>query len=259
MCRLVAYAGTPVPISSLLFDSDHSLEHQAYAPRELLSGTVNVDGTGVAWWDAPQRAPGRYVTETAPWADANLGPLSRRIQASHFLGAVRSATPGLGFGSANVAPFTSGVFAGAHNGWIGGFRGALGKHLVGELSNERFGELATINDSKVLFLLAVDKVMQGAPLRVALAETLRRVGDRVRAADESAPLNLVIGDGETFVATRHTVGGRANSLYWRSTGDSTVIASEPHDDGADWKAVPEDHLIEITSDDITVLPIKGIT
>ena len=57
MCRLAAYAGPPAPLSALLYDPPHSLEHQAYAPRELVSGNVNVDGTGVAWWPAHEDEP----------------------------------------------------------------------------------------------------------------------------------------------------------------------------------------------------------
>ena len=50
MCRLLAYAGAPLPADVPVFSGDHSLVRQSYAPREMLSGQVNADGHGVAWY-----------------------------------------------------------------------------------------------------------------------------------------------------------------------------------------------------------------
>ena len=45
MCRLAAYLGEPIPLAEALYRPSHSLQKQAYAPRELVDGYVNVDGT----------------------------------------------------------------------------------------------------------------------------------------------------------------------------------------------------------------------
>ena len=44
MCRLAAYLGAPLSPARLVFDGSHSLYEQSWAPRELLSGTLNADG-----------------------------------------------------------------------------------------------------------------------------------------------------------------------------------------------------------------------
>ena len=41
MCRLAAYVGPPASLSSIMYEAPHSLEKQAYLPREMVSGHVN--------------------------------------------------------------------------------------------------------------------------------------------------------------------------------------------------------------------------
>lgn len=257
MCRIAAYAGPPAPLSALLFDGPHSLEHQAYAPRELLHGALNVDGTGVAWWDGNDSEPIRYTTAQPPWGDANLVSLAPRIRSAHQLATVRSATRGLPFGAASVAPFVAGALAGAHNGRINGFRGGVGRDLVARLEPELFARLQAFTDSNVLFLLVAQHASGGEPLRTAVATTLSDVRSVLEKHGETATLNLVVGDGTTFVAARHSVGGPANSLYCITDGQATVVASEPHDDRSGWVPVPEGHVIEFTAGTTTVHPMEG--
>jgi predicted glutamine amidotransferase len=53
-----------------------------------------------------------------------------------------------------------------------------------------------------------------------------------------------LSDGRNLYAFRYSVKGNANSLYYRSNIDGTVIASEPlDDDRARWTAVPENHVL----------------
>ena len=105
MCRLAAYIGSEdIAASTLLYDMPMSVERMAYAPRELLSGHVNVDGTGVAWWADGPSTPLRYITEKPPWSDPNLPTLAPTFRGSPVVVAVRSATPGLSHGTDHVAP-----------------------------------------------------------------------------------------------------------------------------------------------------------
>ena len=254
MCRIAAYIGPAAPLSSLLYDPPHSLERQAYQPRELIDGTVNVDGTGVAWWSEDAPEPLRYVTAESPWADPNLQQLSRRIASRSILAAVRSATPGFAIGSDHVSPFTHGVLAGTHNGRIGGFRGPAGRAMVAQLPDEQWSDLGVLNDSKTLFLTVVARYDGDLPRAVsgALAATRRTLDDH----DAAATLNLVVSNGTEIVAVRHSVRAPVNSLYVASRADAHLISSEPLDEGTEWKKIPAHHLVRVTADSISTSPLE---
>ncbi|MDP8970062.1 MAG: hypothetical protein M3N52_06135, partial [Actinomycetota bacterium] len=121
---MAAYLGPPRPLSTLLYEPPRALQVQAYDPKEQLFGGVNVDGTGVAWWVDDEPAPLLYRSDRPPWSDPNLPDLSRRLRARVQLAAVRSASPGIPYGTNYVAPFVHGTLACAHNGWLGEFRRA---------------------------------------------------------------------------------------------------------------------------------------
>ena len=255
MCRLAGYVGhRPTALASLLYDPPHSLEHAAYAPRELLYGTVNVDGTGVVWWTDSDAAPLSYVTDKPPWADPNLPGLAPKLEGRTVLATVRSATPGLAFGPANVAPFVSGNVAAVHNGWIGGFRGAVGRRLLQRLSDERHADLLAMNDSLALFLLVLQHLEDEPEATVpdAVSATIELVADEVDRAGEAATLNLVVGSASEIVAARTSAGAPVNSLYVRRTEDASWVASEPLDPDDAWEAVPEHSLVTLTAEGITM-------
>lgn len=255
MCRLAAYVGeSPVSLAALLYDPPHSLEHVAYAPDEMLTGHVNMDGTGVAWWPEGSSRPLRYVTAGPPWSDPNLPNLARHLVGAPVLAAVRSATPGMPYGPDNVAPFVDGDLAGCHNGWIGGFKGGLGRRLSLALSDERFGRLAAVNDSLVLFSLVAQlyEDRPGSDLADSVAETIEDVAKEVVAAGERAPLNLVVASQGQVVATRTSVDFGVNSLYVREDGQGVWLASEPLDNVGEWSPVPEGSLAELTLDGVSI-------
>jgi gamma-glutamyl hercynylcysteine S-oxide hydrolase len=255
MCRLAAYVGEhPISLSALLYDAPHSLQHAAYAPAEMTSGHVNVDGTGVAWWPNGNSRPLRYVTTQPPWSDPNLPALAPRLTGSTVISAVRSATPGMPFGHANVAPFVDGDLAGAHNGWIAGFSEGLSRELTAMLSDGRFGRLEAVNDSLVVFSL-VAQILEDHPeltLADAVAETLQRVTETVIAARSTATLNLVVASSSQIVTTRTSIGHAVNSLYIRQTDEGMWLASEPLDNDDRWMALPEHSLAILTASDWNV-------
>ena len=247
-----------MPLSALLYEPAHSLEHAAYAPEELLSGTVNVDGTGAAWWPEGGSGPLRYVTEKPPWADPNLPGLAPSLEGATILAAVRSATPGLPFGTDNVAPFVVGRLAGAHNGRIGGFRRSLGRTLLAGLDDDRFGQLTTMNDSLALFLMVVQQIddQPESSLSDAVTSVIQRTAKTVIAAGEVATLNLVVASSGEIVAARTSAGDDINSLYTRTTAEGSWLASEPLDDDAGWTSLPENSLAVLTAKGIDIHAIE---
>jgi glutamine amidotransferase len=258
MCRLAGYVGEePKPLSALLFDPPHSLKHAAYEPQELLYGRVNVDGTAIAWWPEGRSEPVRYATMQPPWSDPNLAGLAPVLTSSTMLAAVRSATPGLPYGIDNVAPFVAEGVAGAHNGWIGGFRRGVGRGLLARLDDRRFGRLMAMNDSLALFLLALQFLADepGSSLADAVTAVISDTAKAVAGAGESATLNLVLASEGEIVAARTSVADGVNSLYVRGGSGGAWIASEALDDDPEWSEVPEFSLVVLTPGSVEFLSL----
>jgi gamma-glutamyl hercynylcysteine S-oxide hydrolase len=256
MCRMAAYLGQAAPLSALLSDPPHSLTEQAWRPRlQHDPGSVNVDGTGVAWWPAGEaaRPPLRYVTGLPPWADPNLPALSRRLSGAAQLALVRSATPGLPYGAWSVAPFVHGRLAVAHNGRIGGFRGAVGRLLLGRLPDDLHGELGALTDSAALAATLAARLRGREPgaLAAALAATVLEVEKACADAGETATLTVLAADGERVAGVRAALGGPAQTLFTLVGGDAwpgaALAASEPLDDDPGWTEVPDRHVVELTA------------
>lgn len=256
MCRLAAHLGAPVPLSALLYDPPHSLEDMAWRPRELQHGTINVDGTGLAWWDDVQPGPARYVTTSAPWSDANLPSLASRIRSGTIIGAVRGATPGIAHGPGNVAPYVADGLAFAHNGWLGNYRQGVRRHLEQQLSDEVFHLSAAVSDSITLFQILIDHHRTSGDLAEAAAATVRSAQQACTAHDADATLNLLVSDGDRVVATKAHLGLRGNSLYTAQDDDGLWLASEAMDEVREWQPVPEDHLVVLEGDKITTHPLQ---
>lgn len=264
MCRLVAYLGPSRPLGDLV-DAPHGLGRQAYDPRELQHGTVNVDGTGLVWWRDGDPVPLRYATTRPPWADANLAALAPRLTGHTIVGAVRGGTPGVGYGDDHVGPFVLGGLAVAHNGWIGGFRERAAARLLRRLPDDLLAQLPVVNDSRLIAALVVAHHRAGASLTGAVRLTLAEVAEVVRELGEAATLNLAVADGTQVVASRASVDLPGNSLYVAdhlpSWSGAVVIASEPLDGPGDpsWTAVPDGCLVHLTwsqeRPEVTTVPL----
>ncbi|MFT5223550.1 MAG: glutamine amidotransferase [Glaciecola sp.] len=255
MCRMAGYQGPAAPLSHLLYDSDRALSTQAWDPREMLYGNVNVDGTGVAWWPEAEHdsAPLRYATPAAAWNDANLPELAARLRACTMIAAVRSGTAGIPFGPVNVAPFVRGNIALTHNGFIQGFRAGVGRTLLERLSQEAFGEFDAVSDSQVILLLLRTHMATGLDLEASVRAALDDVVAVVTEAGTGATLNLLVSDGQSLIATRSSLGLEQNSLYLsRDTDDSTVIASEPLDSVRHWQKVEAQSIITVRDAEVRI-------
>ncbi|UCF67589.1 MAG: hypothetical protein JSV80_17800 [Acidobacteriota bacterium] len=254
MCRLAGYRGPSVPLATLIYDPPHGLEHQSYKPREMISGSVSVDGTGIVWWVEGDSTPLRYVSERPPWSDANLPRLASRLGGCQQLAAVRSATPGTAFGPRAVLPFTHTGVAGALNGYLGRFREQTGPALVARLPAKLFAALDSGSDASVAFLTVMRHREQGSAedsgdsLRRALREAVAEIFAVCSEAGAPASLTMLLAEADRILAVRAASGAPPNSLYvaqdaqrWPS---ALLIASEPLDDDTAWQAVPADHLVE---------------
>lgn len=262
MCRLAAYVGPPIPLSALLYDAPRSLSEQAVSPREQRSGRVNVDGTGVAWWEGGDPRPLRYRIDRPPWADENLKGLACRLRSGAQLAAVRSATPGIPYGAVFAHPFVHGASAGAHNGRIVLFRERVAHPLMAHLPPHLFGAFDGMSDSLALFLLAIAELERNPAggLVGALQATLAVTVEECRRAKTTATLNLALADTSGVAVSHISHGEASTSLYLLHDGarwpSASLVASEPLDDDPGWTPVPDCHIAALRSDGIEITPIR---
>ena len=239
MCRLVAYAGAPLPADVPVFSGDHSLVRQSYAPREMLSGHVNADGYGVAWHRGG--LPVRAGSCRPIWQALDLRTLLASVRSRVILASVRNATVGIPVDESGNAPLAHGRWSFVLNGFVEDFREYYMRRLRGGLPDDLYGCLRGTSDTETLFLLAVAELRGGA----SPAEALQSVRDRVFGVlgeGHTAQLNMVLAD-DTGLAVLRTGSVRPmNSLYMaqthRLTPAGVLVASEPFDRDPSWHPVP---------------------
>jgi gamma-glutamyl hercynylcysteine S-oxide hydrolase len=263
VCRLAAYVGPPVPLSTLLYDPPRSLSEQAVSPREQRSGRINVDGTGVAWWDGEDPLPLRYRTGLPPWADENLRGLTPRLLGTVQLAAVRSATPDIPHGHTFAHPFVHGGAAGAHNGRISAFRACVARPLLTRLPEHLFSVFDGMSDSLALFLLAVTELERNPAggLVEAVRAALAATAEECRRAGTTAVLNLALADASGVAVSRAGYKKPGASLYILRDGarwpGASLVASEPLDDDPGWAPVPDRHIVALHVEGIEMTPIPN--
>ena len=285
MCRVLAYLGSPVLIDELLFSADVSLVGQATAPRMMQ--LLNLGGFGLAAWDGSSPDPSRpytYRTAAVPMFDRNLKSLASKVHASALLAHVRGVVydPSERVGVQQVHPFLfdGAAFALAMNGDLFGFtrmRYDLLEHIPAALTSRIEGT----TDSEWFYALALAQLddpfgpcvasEMAAAARRAL-EIVREIRER-REIDTQSPINLVLSDGRSLIATRFVYdygwyprdnsffaaereydyttlyyaagvserwSGRHSRAQLEGPASSLLLASEPLSaEGSGWMRVPE--------------------
>ena len=251
---MAGYVGPRLRVGEIVSAPPHSLLVQSYRPREMQSGTVNADGYGAALWlDDGNPEPALYRTAAPIWADPNQRWMNERLVVRSLIGAVRSATPGIGFELANVQPFARGSIAFAHNGFITGFRHGVQRAIREGLGSEAYESIEGSSDSEHVFALVLDgaRALPDA-VRTAIGR-LDAICDRL---DRTAVATLLVGDGDQLVGVRWARGFKPASLYWAPFKQGVCLASEPLDDTR-WKEIPADHLaVARAGDDLRVEELR---
>jgi glutamine amidotransferase len=246
MCRLLAYWGRPLPIADLVVRAPHSLLRQCVAAKEQSSGCTNPDGWGFGWYVDDQPDPFRYRSALSmPDDAAGIGAIDG-LEAGRFIAHVRHKSPGSRTEVAGNAPFVSGRWLFAHNGFVEGYRDGRRDALFAQLSSARQETLHGDADSELLFGLVLDRIDAGADPATALTDVI------VPLAHEGGRYNVLLTDGDQLLATR-----LANSLYLRSgpDADTVELASEPYDDGPGWTSIADHSLLRIDASGVGLTPI----
>lgn len=269
MCRWLAYCGTPIPMSGLLSDPEHSLLQQSRRAIQT-QYTVNGDGVGVGWYSPYSFEPGLYRDTRAAWNDENVESLSRHVHSGLFLAHVRAVTQG-SVGRVNTHPFRMGKWLFQHNGDVGGWD-KLHKDIDQLIDPEFYCQRKGQTDSETLFALAMTRGLQDDPVSainemIGEVESLRSKHD----VEEPFRMSIAVSDGESLWAARYSSNGDTPTLYWGqglalagSKGeifhldqDSTVVVSEPLDkEQHSWESVPDSSLLHVADGVLSVSPLK---
>lgn len=253
MCRHVAYMGTELPLSEILFATPHGLAHQARTPQELIYAQVNADGFGFGWYGEANQAL-VYRRADPIWQDPNLGQLACNLYADIWLAAVRSATAGFGSDVVNTQPFALGDLLYSHNGFIEDFRPGIRRQIQNIIEPDVEAEIFGTTDSEFLFALMRQFLLDDADLNLegAMIESFSTIESWL--GRKRALLNVILTDGERLVASRHSFNDHCPSLYYTSDDDcfpegAVVIASEPLTDRERWRSVPENHILVVAANE----------
>ena len=237
MCRFLAYRGEPAFLADYVCAPAHSLVHQSLHATEAKTET-NGDGFGIGWYgERPE--PGLYREVRPAWSDENLKSLCAQVRSRLFFAHVRAST-GTASTRANCHPFAHGRHLFMHNGQVGGYH-RIKRRIEGMIPDSLYDARLGTTDSEAIFLLALANDLAERPV-AAMAQTLKTVRGLMSEAGIDEPLRFTAAytDGEGFYAYRWACDSRPPTLYFRETGGSLLVVSEPIDDRAQgWREVPK--------------------
>ena len=255
MCRWLAYTGSPVVLTQVLYTPVHSLIDQSLHSR-LGAETTNGDGFGLGWY-ANGPVPGVFRSIEPAWNDQNLHELAGHIQSALFFAHIRAAI-GSAVQQTNCHPFRHGRWLFMHNGFIDGFA-KMKRDLVLAIDPSLFPQIMGTTDTEVLFHLALTFGLDDDPPQ-ALARAIGLIEAHGHAQDVEYPFQGTIAttNGDSLWVFRYSSQGRSRSLFFtrdvptlrqeypdreilREVSDDTrLVVSEPIGDlpGA-WIEMPE--------------------
>lgn len=256
MCRWLAYSGSPVLLTDVLYTPLHSFIDQSLHSK-LGAETTNGDGCGVGWYDGHTDEPGVFRSTEPAWNDANLRELSRHTTSPLFFSHIRAAI-GSAVQQTNCHPFRHGRWLWMHNGFIDGYA-KIKRDLAFAVDPPLFAQIAGTTDSELMFYLALSFGLEHDPPD-AVAKAIGFVEARGREAGVEYPFQgtIVTSDGESMWAFRYSSQGRSRTLFFTHdvptlrkqypdlailrevSDDARLVVSEPVGDlpGA-WIEVPE--------------------
>ncbi|MFF6916454.1 class II glutamine amidotransferase [Streptomyces sp. NPDC012466] len=257
MCRWIAYSGTPILLSRVLFDPAHSLIDQSLHSRMGVE-TTNGDGFGIGWYAQDAVADPGVVRDVDPaWNNRNLQEVAHHVRSGLFFAHIRAAT-GTAVQQSNCHPFRHGRWLWMHNGMINDFR-LVRRDLAMAVDPLLYPDIEGSTDSELMFYLALTLGLEEDPPG-AVARMVGMIESTGHAHGVQHPLQMTVAvaDGKRVWAFRHSSEGRSRSLYYstkvetlralhpdaeflRDVSDETrLVVSEPLGDlpGA-WNEVPE--------------------
>ncbi|MFI2437158.1 class II glutamine amidotransferase [Streptomyces sp. NPDC018693] len=224
MCRWIAYSGTPLLLSQILFRPRHSLIDQSLHSRMGVE-TTNGDGFGVGWYTRDTDTPAMLREVGPAWNNRNLLEVAHHVRSGLFFAHIRAST-GTAVQQTNCHPFRSGRWMWMHNGAINGFHG-LRRDLALAVDPALYPDVEGSTDSELMFFLALTfGLTEDPPGAVArMAGLIERTG-HAHGIQYPLQMTVAVADGESVWAFRYSSEGRSRSLYF-STRVDTLRALHP--------------------------------
>jgi glutamine amidotransferase len=260
MCRWLAYSGSPILITDLLYRPHHSLVVQSLAST-MGAEPTNGDGFGIGWYGVGKE-PGVFHSIEPAWNNRNLRSLAEHIRSPLVFAHVR-ATTGTPVQQTNCHPFRYGNWLWMHNGLVRDFH-EVKRDLVLEIKPELYPLIEGSTDSEVLFYLALTYGLeQDPPTAVEHVVGLVEEVGKEHGVEHPIQMTIATSDGVRIWAFRYSSEGDSRSLFYstkidtlelmypdsntmrevvsKAGRDARLVVSEPLGDellGA-WNAVPE--------------------
>jgi predicted glutamine amidotransferase len=274
MCRWLAYSGSPVLLTQVLYTPVHSLIDQSLHSK-LGAETTNGDGFGVGWYDTGP-VPGIFRSIEPAWNDQNLRELTAHLRSPLFFAHIRAAV-GSPVQQTNCHPFRCGRWLFMHNGFIAGYA-TIKRDLVLAVDPSLFPEIKGSADSEVLFYLALTfGLADDPPAAVARAIGFVEACGRARGVEYPFQGTIATTDGESMWAFRYSSEGKSRSLFFtrdvrtlrqhypdreilRECADGTrLVVSEPIGDlpGA-WVELPEASYAAVSKGEDQLMPFAPV-
>ncbi len=108
--------------------------------------------------------------------------------------------------------------------------------------------LEAMVDSAFLWALVLEWLQAGAAMDTALAATIAAI----EAGGGTGRFNFLLTDGTSIAATAW-----GDTIWYRRSGESVVVASEPGDDQPGWTEVPDRHSLTATPSQVSVRPLAA--
>lgn len=188
MCRWITHSGTPVLLSQVLFQPEHSLIDQGLHFRMGVQ-TTNGDGFGIGCYpqDTEIADPAVLRDVGTAWNDRNPQEAARHTCSGLFFGRIRASTR-TAVRQSNCH-FWSGRWPWVHNGMISEFR--------------------RIRRDLALTLGLTDDPPGAVPRMAGLVETTAET----HGVPHPLQMTVAVTDGERVWAVRYSSEGRSRSLY----------------------------------------------
>ena len=224
MCRWIAYRGETIPLEQYVTAPAHSLVVQSLRALESTAST-NGDGFGMGWY-AEHPEPGLYREVRPAWSDENLRYLCRHIRSHLYFAHVRAST-GTPITRPNCHPFACGRWMFMHNGLVGNWS-RLRRPVEALIPDELYGSRIGTTDSEAVFLAILGAGADKDPIG-ATTRTVATLTDMVAPATSRCASPPALANGRDLYAFRYATNDKANTLYYRESGDNVVVVSEPLD------------------------------
>ena len=211
MCRWLAYTGSPIPLTEVLYTPVHSLIDQSL--HSTAGGRDDQRRRFRRRLVRRRPAPGLFRSIEPAWNDQNLRELAGHVSSHLFFAHIRAAI-GSAVQQTNCHPFRHGRWLFMHNGFIDGFA-AIKRDLVLAVDESLFPEIQGTTDTEVLFYLALTFGLEDDPPgAVARAIGFVEACGRGRGVDNPFQGTIATTDGETLWAFRYSSEGKSRSLFF---------------------------------------------